>query len=266
MEVHGDFLPRPTQHGSSLRLVVLLAIVLGLLSGCGGTLLTLWATKHFHSDLLYATQANGDEPLVSSSTGAGDAPNQFEVVADKLDESVVNIDTTARNNDPIAAFFGNGSQVVKGLGTGIIVDNDGNILTNYHVVANANKITVTVMHKGGKRQYVGTLVGGDQQEDLAVIKINANGLKPVRFGDSSALRPGEWVMAIGNPYGFYHSVSVGVVSALNRPLQVNDAVSYRNMIQTDASINPGNSGGPLVNLRGEVIGINSAVFVGGGSG
>ena len=190
----------------------------------------------------------------------------FVQVADQLDESVVNIDTTAYQNNPMSLFFGGGGQqVVKGKGTGIIVDADGYILTNYHVVGDASNINVTIMHKGGKRTYKATLIGGDKQEDLAVIKVSADNLKPVRFGDSDALRPGEWVMAIGNPFGFEHTVSVGVVSALNRLLPVDDTVTLRNMIQTDASINPGNSGGPLVNLRGEVIGINSAIFVGQGN-
>ncbi len=268
MEIHGDLNPRSPQRGGSLRVVVALAIVFGLVAGFSGSLLALWTVKHFHSPLLYAGQSNGDESFMPTGIDGDNTPNRFEMVADQLDESVVNINTTSQSSDPFAQLFGGGSQVVKGLGTGVIVDTDGYILTNFHVVGNANKIVVTVMHKGVAHTYPGKLVGGDQQEDLAVIKITANGfkLKPVKFEDSNALRPGEWVMAIGNPYGFEHSVSVGVVSALNRPLQVNDAVSYRKMIQTDASINPGNSGGPLVNLRGEVIGINSAVFVGGGGG
>lgn len=269
MEAHGDNYARPPRRGPSLGTVVLLALIFGVIAGFGGAVLALWANQTGHLASLFGSSDVAAVPLGTqyASSTASDPQGTFASVADNMDESVVNINTMAVQQNPASLFFGGGgSQVVRGLGTGVVVASDGYILTNYHVIDNARNIKVTIMHKGGKREYTAKLVGGDKAEDLAVIKINASGLKPVRFGNSNALRPGEWVMAIGNPFGFEHTVSVGVVSALNRSLPVDDTVTLRNMIQTDASINPGNSGGPLVNLNGEVVGINSAVFVGQGSG
>ncbi len=145
-----------------------------------------------------------------------------------------------------------------GVGTGIIVDNQGNILTNNHVVDGAQKITVSL---GDGRSFQAKLVGGDTSTDLAVIKIDADNLTPVRLGDSSQLQVGEDVVAIGHaldlPGG--PTVSKGVVSALDRSIQEDAQTTIDGLIQTDAAINPGNSGGPLVSSRGEVIGINSAI-------
>lgn len=268
MQAHEDQYARPSRRGPSAGVVVFLSIVFGLVAGFGGAILALWANQQGRLNL-GSTQSSTVIPSMTPriSTHSAGSQDTFASVADQLDESVVNINTLAHQDNPMALFFGGGSsQVVRGLGTGIIVDTNGYILTNYHVVGEADNITVTVMHKGGKRQYKAKLIGGDKQEDLAVIKIDARNLRPVKFGNSDELRPGEWVMAIGNPFGFEHTVSVGVVSALNRSLPVDDTVTLRNMIQTDASINPGNSGGPLVNLDGEVVGINSAVYVGKGSG
>ncbi|HEX2949242.1 MAG TPA: trypsin-like peptidase domain-containing protein [Armatimonadota bacterium] len=266
MHAREDNFAPSTHRSPSLGAILVLAIIFGAIAGFGGAVFALWANQHGRLNL-GSSEIAASVPMGSTSS-SGSSPSAFTTVADQLDESVVNINTLAHQNNPVAMFFGGGggSQVVRGLGTGIIVDANGYILTNYHVVGDADNITVTVMHKGGKRQYKAKLIGGDKQEDLAVIKISARGLRPVRFGNSDNLKPGEWVMAIGNPYGFEHTVSVGVVSALNRSLPVDDSVTLRNMIQTDASINPGNSGGPLVNLRGEIVGINSAIYVGKGSG
>lgn len=259
--------PAP-RRGPSLLAVTLLAIVFGVIAGFGGTFLALSAVQHGHFTFLLGE--NQSDPTLASASALPSVNRSgggsFVPVADRLDESVVNINTVSQQENPLPFFLGGGSQTVKGLGTGVIVDTSGFILTNFHVVDNAKDITVTVMHKGGKRRYKATFIGGDKQEDLALIKINASGLRPVAFGNSDVLRQGEPVMAIGNPFGFEHTVSVGVVSALNRPVTVDETVTLRNMIQTDASINPGNSGGPLVDLNGQVVGINSAVFVGQGNG
>jgi len=203
-----------------------------------------------------------------SMAGVNGGTGSFADIADRLNRSVVHITTTSERSDPFSLFFGNGSQQVTGIGTGMIVSSDGYILTNYHVVGEASKITVKVLQDKDlqPKEYAAKLIGGDKQEDLAVIKIDAQNLPPVTFGDSETLRPGDAVMAIVNPYGFEHTVSVGVVSALNRNLPVEETVTLKHMIQTDASINPGNSGGPLVNTLGQVIGINSAIYVGGGNG
>jgi serine protease Do len=146
-----------------------------------------------------------------------------------------------------------------GLGSGVIVDRRGYVLTNFHVVKGADAVTVRL---SSKREFRGRLVGTDPKTDLAVIRFEPEGtLTVAQLGNSDALRVGEWAIAIGNPFGLDQTVTVGVVSATGRA-DVGIA-SYENFIQTDASINPGNSGGPLVNLRGEVIGINTAIVATG---
>jgi serine protease Do len=145
----------------------------------------------------------------------------------------------------------------RGEGSGFIVDAEGYILTNHHVVASPEKIRVRL---ADKRELAAELVGSDPSTDLALLKVKAGGLPVVPLGDSDRLRVGEWVAAIGNPYRFDHSVTVGVVSSKGR--KIYDA-SFDAYIQTDAAINPGNSGGPLINAAGEAVGINSAVSVQG---
>ncbi|MFH1413490.1 MAG: Do family serine endopeptidase [Candidatus Omnitrophota bacterium] len=150
-----------------------------------------------------------------------------------------------------------------GLGSGVIIDTEGYILTNEHVVGGADKITVTLPDG---RELKGEIKGKDIRSDLAVIKINANDLPVAKLGDSNQIMIGEWVVAIGNPFGFAlqnpePTVTVGVVSALHRTLgRMAGDKDFGDLIQTDAAINPGNSGGPLVNLRGEIVGINVAIF------
>ncbi len=272
MEMHGEPGYRRPSHGPSMGAVVFVAILFGLMAGFGGALLALMASQQ---GLIPATSIQHNAaPTTSAAAGTvnpsdngSSSTRSFSQVADELDDSVVNINTLSHQQNPYSWFFGGGSQEVQGLGTGVIIDKDGYILTNFHVVGEAENIKVTVLHGEDKQEYTAEFIGGDKQEDLALIKIsNAKNLHPVKFGDSDKLRPGEWVMAIGNPFGFEHTVSVGVVSALNRRLPVDDSVTLRGMIQTDASINPGNSGGPLVNLQGEVVGIDTAIFIGGGSG
>jgi len=156
---------------------------------------------------------------------------------------------------------------VKSLGTGVIISAEGYILTNEHLIENATDIYI-VLPDG--RQYQGEIVAQDKTVDLALIKINASQLPYVELGDSDDLMIGEWVIALGNPFGFLledtrPTVTVGVVSALNRSIKsTRDERFYKNMIQTDAAINPGNSGGPLVNILGQVIGINTFIFTSSG--
>jgi serine protease Do len=162
-------------------------------------------------------------------------------------------------NDFWRRFFGGpmprGPQRQRSLGSGFIIDGDGSILTNNHVVENAQKIVVKL---ADEQEYEAKVIGRDPKTDIAVIKIEAKTkLTPANFGDSDGLEVGEWVMAIGNPFGLDSTVTSGIVSAKGRHIGQGP---YDNFIQTDASINPGNSGGPLINLRGEVIGINTAIF------
>ncbi|HPN41497.1 MAG TPA: trypsin-like peptidase domain-containing protein [Candidatus Cloacimonadota bacterium] len=152
---------------------------------------------------------------------------------------------------------------VQSIGTGIIYDPAGFIITNAHVVSGATQIKVVLPDK---REFDATVVGKDDTRDIAKLKINGSRLPYARLGSSKDLIIGEWAVALGNPYGFLMndskpSVSVGVISAVNRSFAPrDDNRSYRNMIQTDAAINPGNSGGPLVNINGEVIGVNTFIF------
>jgi len=194
--------------------------------------------------------------------------NALTAAVAKVSPSVVTVQTEAVNQapqDPFDMFFGRAQpRTQSGLGTGFIVRKDGVIVTNAHVVAGATKISV-MMPNG--TVYPAKPLGSDETNDLAVLRIDAKNLPEVKLGNSSNLVIGEWVIAIGNPFGFYlgnaePSVSVGVVSATQRNLvaPVEGGGSYFDMIQTDAAINPGNSGGPLVDADGEVIGVNSSIF------
>lgn len=150
-------------------------------------------------------------------------------------------------------------EVPEPLGSGFVLWEDGYILTNYHVVQDAREIVVRLMDR---RELTAKLVGFDPPTDVALLKIDAKGLKAVRIGDSAALKPGNWVFAIGSPFSFDYSVTAGIVSAKGRNLQSEQYVPF---IQTDVAINPGNSGGPLFNLDGEVVGINSQIYSQSGS-
>ena len=194
-------------------------------------------------------------------------------IAEKVSASVVNIDSTLevkvieKKEDKKTFNFGGVELHIPdiipepeaGTGTGIIIKSDGYILTNYHVVKKADKINVTLKDK---TKHEGKLIAHDSYSDLAVIKIDAKNLKPAKFGSSNNLRPGDWVIAIGSPLGLEHTVTLGIISALSRHVGVTFGAAQGafKYIQTDAAINPGNSGGPLVNLNGEVIGINTFII------
>ena len=174
--------------------------------------------------------------------------------------SVVNIhsEKTARTDD---SLFGSGkNRKVNGMGTGIVVDSRGYIVTNHHVVDGVDSLRVTMLDGS---TFSARVISSNQSEDLAIIKINSTKkLTVMPPGTSSDLMLGETVIAVGNAFGYEHTVTSGIVSSLSRDVEVNEKQSYKNLIQTDASINPGNSGGPLLNLDGEVIGINVAIRAG----
>ena len=253
-----------------VSLIALVSLMIGL--GISGSLDWLSPSRavNFMGDA-----GNGD------SRQPGGLPD-FVTLAKKLKPMVVNISTTQVSegrgsqefsspfggggdedpfNDFWKRFFGGpaprGPQRQRSLGSGFIIDNDGSILTNNHVVENASKIVVKLA--GDEQDYEAKVIGRDAKTDIAVIKINAKtNLAAASLGDSDRLEVGEWVMAIGNPFGLDGTVTSGIVSAKGRHNITQGP--YDNFIQTDASINPGNSGGPLINLRGEVIGINTAIF------
>lgn len=200
--------------------------------------------------------------IASNSLGeeVGRRPSEVVAAVRKASPSVVNIHgqkTVARERERGEP---DGTRRVNGMGTGVIVDPRGYIITNHHVVDGVRQIQVTL---ASGRETVARLVAHDPKTDLAIIKIPSDNRMPViTIGRSNDLEPGETVVAVGNAYGYEHTVTKGIISALHRSVQVNEAQKYDNLIQTDASINPGNSGGPLLNIDGEMIGINVAVRVG----
>lgn len=204
---------------------------------------------------------------------AKDLPDFTELV-EKQGAAVVNVSTTQINrapqmfqgapnlpeNDPFYEFFRRFApqmpreQESQSLGSGFIISADGYILTNAHVVDRAEKITVRL---SDKREYKAKVIGADKRTDVALLKIEASGLPKVTLGEPGLLKVGEWVLAIGSPFGFDSSVTAGIVSAKGRSLPQENFVPF---IQTDVAINPGNSGGPLFNMKGEVVGINSQIY------
>jgi len=202
----------------------------------------------------------------------------FSSVAEKATPAVVNINTTTiipgRRFSPFFGdrlfeyFFGESlggrmllkpDRAVRSLGSGVIVDRDGHMITNYHVVGQAQKIRVTL---ADEREYEAHIVGADPLTDIAVIRIDAGNLPTIKWGDSDQLSIGEWVVAVGSPFGLEQTVTAGIISAKGRTNP--DIAGYADLLQTDAAINPGNSGGALLNIAGEVVGINTAIISRGG--
>ena len=218
-------------------------------------------------------QTAQNEPGAIAARAPREANMSFADMVAKLQPAVVNISTTQKvqvNTNPFAGtpfgdlFGGQGQPVTReaeSLGSGFIISHDGYVVTNNHVISAGSKsavvdsITVTLPDR---REFTAKLIGRDVQSDLAVLKIEGKNLPFVKFGDSSAARVGDWVVAIGNPFGLGGSVTAGIISALHRVTGQGGA--YDRFIQTDASINRGNSGGPMFDLNGNVIGINSQIF------
>jgi Do/DeqQ family serine protease len=217
-----------------------------------------------------ARAAASQPPPVQVPAVAGGLPD-LSAVASRAIPSVMNItslNVVRQPNSPFMSdplfryFFGDRemaprSRVAQSLGSGVIVSNDGYVMTNHHVVGGLNAEVSVVMPD--RRELKAKIIGVDEWTDIALLKIEARGLPVLPWGDSSKLKIAEWVLAIGNPFQLNQTVTLGIVSALGRSLGGNLAM-YEDFIQTDAAINPGNSGGALVNARGELIGINTAIF------
>jgi serine protease Do len=227
-----------------------------------------------------AVPAMNSAPLTGPLTA-----ETFRSIATQTSPSVVNIRTESRQraqemtdffggDELFRRFFGQPDEeerpgrrrpqdrVVRAAGTGFVISKEGLILTNNHVIEGATRVVVSLYGEDADQEYEARIVGRDPLTDSALIELAEppdHTLTVAQFGDSDQVKPGDWVMAIGNPFGLTHTVSVGVISALGRPFQVATGRSQE-MLQTDAAINPGNSGGPLLNVRGEVIGINTAIY------
>lgn len=239
------------------KLPVFLSALAGLVAG--GLLmvaLVFTGALDINSDKGSVVSSNAAQQSISIDTEDTTLP---EVVSAKALPSVVSITTTIEST---GLAMGGSDESSGSIGSGVILDTDGNILTNYHVIEGATDIVVT-LDDGTSLE--AELVGSDESSDLAVIRVkdaSSANLTPIEVGDSDALTVGEWVMAIGSPFGNEQSVSTGIVSALYRSTALpstSGSSIYANMIQTDAAINPGNSGGALVNDKGELIGINSVI-------
>ncbi len=183
------------------------------------------------------------------------APTQFTFAAGKVTSAVVNI-KTLQGRSGLGFFRGN--PVASASGSGVIISSDGLIATNHHVIENSDQILVTL---SDKRELSAQVVGVDPSTDLALIKVEASGLLAIEFGNSDSLQVGEWVLAVGNPFNLESTVTAGIVSAKGRSIDILEGTDrIESFIQTDAAVNPGNSGGALVNTRGELIGINTAII------
>jgi S1-C subfamily serine protease len=205
--------------------------------------------------LLESTDMVGSLPSPSDQ-GLLDAYSRAVIAAVELvAPAVVSIDTRPRGKGPSRR-----SPAQAGAGSGFVFAADGLIVTNSHVVEDAAEIDVTLPDG---REARADLIGHDPDTDVAVVRISAPDLIALSFGDSQSLRPGQLVIAIGNPYGFQHTVTAGVVSALGRSLRARSGRLIEHVIQTDAALNPGNSGGPLVTSAGDVVGVNTAIIAGG---
>jgi len=244
-----------TVYQMSARQIILLAFAAAMIA-VGATAL-FYSLTNFLRDkdpsMLTAAEEMGAVPAgVSDPNTTTDEQNSIEVYK-TISPGVAFINTTSYSQD----FWG-GTQEGKGNGSGSVIDSSGHILTNYHVIEGAQKLTVSF---GGEKVYPATLVGGDPDTDLAVIQIEPPpGLTVVPLGNSDGLVVGQKVLAIGNPFGLDRTLTTGVISGLQRPIRARNNRPIDAAIQTDASINPGNSGGPLLDKYGRMIGINSQIL------
>jgi S1-C subfamily serine protease len=237
-----------TQESNERRSLRLLAI--GLIIGLGA----YWAGSRYGQHVPPAVDSVRATGAAPETAGLDSTESENVRIYKEAAPAVANIVTRTVEYD----FFFN-PVPVEGAGSGFVIDTDGHILTNYHVVQGAQTIEVTL---GDQSRYKAKYIGADSANDIALIQIDMNGRKltPLSLGDSRTLQVGQRVLAIGNPFGFQSTLTTGVVSSLGRTVQTDENTLIDEAIQTDAAINRGNSGGPLMNSHGEVIGINSAIY------
>jgi S1-C subfamily serine protease len=239
----------------ALALIGSLSLPLVLASGCGLSLKPPGGPPPAEK----ARISDAPQPVPFKPTG-----NVIVQAVDKVGPAVVRIDTVKRMVNPLGGVLGAGPAIQRqqGQGSGFITRSDGVVLTNAHVVEGSSEVRVTLPDG---RSFGGKVLGGDPLTDVAVVKVVASRLPVAPLGDSSKVRPGEWAIAIGNPLGLDNTVTAGIISAIQRTNALGEGqrVPY---LQTDAAVNPGNSGGPLINDRGEVIGINTAIRQAPGAG
>ena len=248
-----------------IAILIASILVVGAVAGCTAQIVPVQpGTGQNQTDTIIP---GSEQPSSSGPEVSSDSQDQITTAVANVAPAVVFIDSTFQQSQSSNPFNFPGyrmpdqQQPAEGQGSGVIVDGkNGIILTNNHVVKNAVNIKVTLPDG---RTFTGKVLGNDPWADIAVVKIDSGSLPEAKLANDTSLKVGSWAIAIGNPYGFENSVTVGVVSALGRTLDGSDSGStLTNLIQTDAAINPGNSGGALVNIQGEVIGINTAIIQG----
>ncbi len=226
-----------------------------LFSAALSTTLTYYLFRHWWIKEVEAytepAESNSYRPVLTDTrSNVWAAPEDFVAISERVTSSVVNVQVF----DGVSPLGG---------GSGVVLTSDGYIVTNYHVIEGATRIQVTL---NDKRELAAKVIGSDPSTDLALLKVRSTGLRPVSFGDSDDVQIGEWALAIGNPFNLTSTVTAGIVSAKARNINIlSGTYAIESFIQTDAAVNPGNSGGALVNDRGELIGINSAIMSEGGS-
>jgi serine protease Do len=263
-------------------LVVVFSICLGIFVGLVIASNFSWTQNGFANNEAFGLTPSAPQSIPPINSDLESTSRAFVEIAKRVTPTVVSItsEKVIKMRDPFANFFGNdeffkrffpgrgnGEKEFRqnGLGSGVIVSPDGYILTNYHVIKDADELNVII----DKKEYVARVVGSDPETDIAVVAIDAQNLPTIRLGDSDKLEVGELVLAVGSPFdiSLQHTVTSGIISAKGRSnLSLGGNLTYQDFIQTDAAINPGNSGGALVNIRGELIGINTAIYAGNGGG
>lgn len=268
-----------TNKTKNVLLVILVAVISSVVTLLGFSALnknSIFAGKGSGGDssgvvskeiTAYSNQFDQDRNVVLTNLTTSEGYPDFTEAASRSVDGVVHVKTKSISQqqyfNPFDFFFGFGDRTPSqpreqvGFGSGVIISKDGYIITNNHVVERATEVSVTL---NDNREFVAKVVGTDTQSDIALLKIEGEAFPYLTFGNSDALEVGEWVLAVGNPFNLTSTVTAGIVSAKNRGNVMGGGLGIQSFIQIDAAVNPGNSGGALVNTRGELVGINTAIY------